>query len=606
MNSIALASSIRSLNYFITDIDQVDIIKIKNFNKIKLPDGILKVENPTKTSEIEFKIDTLFEFNEIILSISPHIYKGDIITSSVIVDDEEFSFGNFSFNNSTSFSKENKIGKMNIDTLTLNKKTNNIKIKIKIFTNSDKHPLIKLINVVLTDKTMPYKENSKKTQQLGNIKLNIPKISQMIQQTEFNQDICSPTSLTMVLNYYGIKIDTPTVALNILDNSSKIYGNWLFNTMFASTKGLFAFVARINSLYEMQTYLSKKIPIIASITFGPNELKNSPIKKTKGHLVVIKGIDEKGNIIVNDPAAIKNDKVEIVYKRNEFENAWIKNKFGTSYIIIDDIFKLATGNIPFSELKTGDENTLTQFGIDEYIKVIEKKDDKYLIELPEQKTTDKNKLVNYKGYTNTISFRLPQKFNAIISKRNSDKNIPIGTRFSIIKEIDDIYLSYISNYVFFIKKSNTNTLKNIEKINLRNSIIDHARQFLGLEYYWGGRSENHLDCSGLVQIVYKMHFIDLPRNAHDQFIQSMKIKDVSKLQIADLIFSKDIKSNYIDHVMIYSGNGKIIESTKDSNNVREIDFYEKFGKKLKDVKYQEKLKDKIIYFGSFIKNKGKK
>ncbi len=96
----------------------------------------------------------------------------------------------------------------------------------------------------------------------------------------------------------------------------------------------------INSYKELYFYISRNIPVIASITFKNNELKNSPLKKTDGHLVVIKGFDKNGNIIVNDPAAMNEKNVERVYDKKEFFNAWIKNKYGTSYIIVNDISKV--------------------------------------------------------------------------------------------------------------------------------------------------------------------------------------------------------------------------------------------------------------------------
>ncbi|MEF3279690.1 MAG: peptidase C39 family protein [Elusimicrobiota bacterium] len=341
----------RSINYFITDINQVKIIEIKNFEKIDFPNGILKTFNPEDPSEFLFEISTNFYFNEVIFSVSAEIEKEDILSLSVVIDNEEFFFGNFSPSKSKSFSRKNSIGEMNIDTLKLYQKTNNLKARIKIYNNSKKQSIIKLINMVLTDIEKPYSTQAK-SKETKKIKINIPKISQMNQQVSYNQDICSPTSLTMVLNYYGIKISTIEVASNVIDQSENIYGNWLFNTIYASTKGLYAFVARINSFKELEEYLKNRIPVIASLTFGPNELKNSPIKKTKGHLVVVKGINENGDIITNDPAASTNNKVEIVYKRKEFENAWLKNKFGTSYIITDDILKLSFIATQFTEKKT--------------------------------------------------------------------------------------------------------------------------------------------------------------------------------------------------------------------------------------------------------------
>ncbi len=338
--------------------DEIDIEKNSNFEIISLPEGILKVKNKKEPSEIILDIKNSFIFDEAIVSVSADIKKGDILVASMLVEGQEFSFGNFSPLNSKSFSIENKNGRMDIDTLKLYKKGKDFKIRLKLFNNSGNENKIKLINIVLTNREkIPQYVNFKPQKHL---KLNVPEISQIKQQVEYNKDICSPTSLTMVLNYYGIKIDTITTASNVIDNSLNIYGNWIFNTSFASTKGLFSYVARINSykeLYfyisrnipviarinsykELYFYISRNIPVIASITFKNNELKNSPLKKTDGHLVVIKGFDKNGNIIVNDPAAMNEKNVERVYDKKEFFNAWIKNKYGTSYIIVNDISKV--------------------------------------------------------------------------------------------------------------------------------------------------------------------------------------------------------------------------------------------------------------------------
>ena len=43
------------------------------------------------------------------------------------------------------------------------------------------------------------------------------------------------------------------------------------------------------------------------------------------------------------------------------------------------------------------------------------------------------------------------------------------------------------------------------------------QSFLGVPYVWGGRSPKGFDCSGLVQFVYGLHGIALPRDSSMQF-----------------------------------------------------------------------------------------
>ncbi|MGE5552877.1 MAG: NlpC/P60 family protein [Betaproteobacteria bacterium] len=72
---------------------------------------------------------------------------------------------------------------------------------------------------------------------------------------------------------------------------------------------------------------------------------------------------------------------------------------------------------------------------------------------------------------------------------------------------------------------------------LRQSLVRVARQLLGLPYRWGGTTPWGLDCSGLVQLVYRLHGLDLPRDASDQAKDGRTIRvDRDDLQPGDLLF----------------------------------------------------------------------
>ncbi|MBI1976113.1 MAG: C40 family peptidase, partial [Candidatus Omnitrophica bacterium] len=116
---------------------------------------------------------------------------------------------------------------------------------------------------------------------------------------------------------------------------------------------------------------------------------------------------------------------------------------------------------------------------------------------------------------------------------------------------------------------------------LRQKIVATARTLLGKPYHWGGLSEG-VDCSGLVYLCYRANGIDLPRDAHEQFMKS-RIMDIpagangrSPLQPADLIFlSSEENPNRMTHVMLYSGDGNIIEGPGTGTFVHEISMSEK-------------------------------
>lgn len=51
---------------------------------------------------------------------------------------------------------------------------------------------------------------------------------------------------------------------------------------------------------------------------------------------------------------------------------------------------------------------------------------------------------------------------------------------------------------------------------LRANLVRTARRFLGIPYRWGGTSSFGVDCSGFVQLLYRLHGLFLPRDAHEQ------------------------------------------------------------------------------------------
>lgn len=85
-------------------------------------------------------------------------------------------------------------------------------------------------------------------------------------------------------------------------------------------------------------------------------------------------------------------------------------------------------------------------------------------------------------------------------------------------------------------------------------------QWLNAPYLWGGRTPLGVDCSGFVQVVFKMAGVDLLRDAWLQAGQGMKIKNLQDGQCGDLAFFKN-KKGKITHVGILLDASRIIHAS---------------------------------------------
>ena len=149
--------------------------------------------------------------------------------------------------------------------------------------------------------------------------------------------LCSPTSVAMVLHYWGarlgdrsLQVTVPTVESSVFDTVYKGTGNWAFNTSYAGSKpGLLGYAARLSSIQDLESWISRGVPVICSVSWyllHGEALQNDE----EGHLVVLDGFTSTGDPVFNDPG--KRGEVRKVYKRADFEKAWAYSKHAV-YII---------------------------------------------------------------------------------------------------------------------------------------------------------------------------------------------------------------------------------------------------------------------------------
>ncbi|ACU97052.1 C39 family peptidase [Saccharomonospora viridis] len=182
------------------------------------------------------------------------------------------------------------------------------------------------------------------------IELPVPRYAQNLHSGNYpeygggGQNWCSPTSTEMVVEYWGrgpspselswLPDDyvDPTVAhaaRHTYDYSYEGTGNWPFNTAYAAHYGLHGHVTRLHSLAELERYVARGIPVITSVSFLESELDGAGYG-TNGHLMVVVGFTDEGDVIVNDPASNTTEGVRNVYRREQFETVWQRTKRHTA------------------------------------------------------------------------------------------------------------------------------------------------------------------------------------------------------------------------------------------------------------------------------------
>lgn len=117
----------------------------------------------------------------------------------------------------------------------------------------------------------------------------------------------------------------------------------------------------------------------------------------------------------------------------------------------------------------------------------------------------------------------------------------------------------------------TSLVDNQHLQSVTEKIIGRLQQQLGKPYVWGGESpQEGFDCSGLVFYAYnKLLAAKLPRTANEMFHfrRARNVAD-NDLQRGDLLFFHIHTRNKADHVGVYLGDGRFIESPRTGERIR--------------------------------------
>lgn len=161
-----------------------------------------------------------------------------------------------------------------------------------------------------------------------------PCYSQMVLDHVRFKGLCSPTSLCMVMSYVLSKsLDPGIFADYSYDEGMDVYGSWQCNTAHAfdlADGAYFAHVQRLPSFGVLHQLVAAGTPVVVSVR---GEIPGAPKPYPNGHLLVVKGFDQKSRrVICCDPAAPSVDTVVRRYRLKDFLAAW-ERSFRLAYVV---------------------------------------------------------------------------------------------------------------------------------------------------------------------------------------------------------------------------------------------------------------------------------
>jgi len=125
----------------------------------------------------------------------------------------------------------------------------------------------------------------------------------------------------------------------------------------------------------------------------------------------------------------------------------------------------------------------------------------------------------------------------------------------------EIFNPDFENKVFFAGDNRYTTEADFGKnfISTSDSLVDTAMKFINSPYIWGGRIPSGIDCSGLTQLVYKIHGIAIPRDSCQQAEAGRTIDFIDQAEPGDLVFF-DNERGKISHVGMMISRGLVIHA----------------------------------------------
>jgi uncharacterized protein YvpB len=312
--------------------DNLVLTNDKSFIRIDSLDNPGFLESPaTKTD---------FEFNEILLSWNCNTSISNGLYFVLSVSPDSINWYNFAYqkwgkdisgeieigNEQNEFAG---IGTLHADIVKLDMAMKFYKFSLAIVCPENELLLLDRISVVYSNTKANLQEYNCYKLPAMNISpstLALPFMSQHSLPDSISNKACSQVCLAMILNYHNRQYSPIEVAEISYDSYNEIYGNWLYNVQAAYMLGLQkTWVGRHSSFNEIAEEIYKGNPVAISISFENGYLFNAPYKQTKGHIIVVRGFDNDGNVLVNDPYGKTVSEGVNKYDIDELTEAWVSH-----------------------------------------------------------------------------------------------------------------------------------------------------------------------------------------------------------------------------------------------------------------------------------------
>ena len=213
------------------------------------------------------------------------------------------------------------------------------------------------------------------------------------------------------------------------------------------------------------------------------------------------------------------------------------------------------------------------------IKILKRQDDWFYVQLVD----------GYLGWMESLSFT-PISTQGLAEWTNSDRAFMLNKNRDVYDESGQVITELVAaNIISILGESKSNTIqirlpdgqegfvkdaKYMKTSYWENmeidteSLLDLAKDYMGIPYVWGGATIKGFDCSGYTKTLFLLHGIELPRDASQQVRCGEEVntdENFDQLQKGDLLFfgrkATEEQKEKVTHVAVYLGDLDFIHAS---------------------------------------------